>query len=958
MEFRDLGPLLVEDDDLARPPGGARLSTVLAVLLARVGETVAAPALVEAIWGADASARSVKVLESHIWRLRKILEPDRGPRAAPTVLRTEPTGYRLAVDPAHLDSHRLVATSASARALLLAGRHGEVLAASEQALARWRGPFCEDVADTGWLAPVRERFSDLRLDLAEHRADALMAVGQPERAAHELAALVSEHPLRERLWERRILGLYRSGRQAAALAAHDQVRRLLAEELGVDPGPALADLHQRILTHADGLRPPPAPETERPAVDLRLPGRRRSILGRDTECAEIASRLRPGALVTVLGPGGVGKTRLATEVAAGAGDRFPDGVWFVDLAPVTVADAVPAAVADALALSPVPGASAQDVVAAHLADRRALVLLDNCEHLIPGAGALVDRLLDRCPGTAVLATSREPLEVAGEVRHLLGPLPVPDGPPEELATSAVVRLFLERAADDRPDLDPGGPDGPLLRRICAAVGGLPLAVELAAARARSFELAEIAESLERSPGDLARSGPGPDRHATLLETVAWSYRLAGPDEQVLHRRLAVLPGPFTLEGAAALCRPAPLRAEQALDLLGGLAHRSLVTAVRPGTAGRATTFTQLVPIRAHADQVLAPGEREAATAARDRWVLDSVAAGPLPGAADQPAFYDWLDDNVAAVRACLRSLLVERPDPAGPRLAARLLVYWHDRERLVELSRWAQAAGDAAPVLAGFDRAVAGAVRGCADALAHDADAADGHLAATVPALAVPPVDRAPEAARLLFVIAICAWSGDAIGWATDAARAAVAVAERAGDRHTVLGGRAVLAASALLAGDADRAVALADAVLADNRAVGNQLAALFAEVTHSIAALFAADGAAGLRHGDAVLRTQLRLGTRNFAESLESRGAHLAHAGQPEEAARTFAVSSALSARQGRTWPWHPGTEERLAAVRAELGPDEFAGHWASGLRTGRLDPTELVAGLVLDGPGVEARL
>ncbi|ODU29022.1 MAG: hypothetical protein ABS80_02065 [Pseudonocardia sp. SCN 72-51] len=934
VQFRDLGPLLV-DDGVARPPGGARLSTVLAVLLSRVGEPVGTATLAEAVWGAEPPARAGKVLESHVWRLRKVLEPDRGPRALPTVLQTDPLGYRLVVAPDRLDSHRLATAADAARASLAAGRHDDVVAVSAEALALWRGSFCSDVADTGWLAPVRERFSELRLALVEQRAAALVALGQPERAAHELAAAVAEHPLREPLWELRILALYRAGRQAAALTAYDTVRRMLADELGVDPGPALAALHQRILVQDDALTP--APAAPAPTVPVRLPSRRASILGREADLDRVAARLAPQALVTLLGPGGVGKTRLATEVAFAVRDRFPAGVWFVDLGAVAAPASVPVAVADVLAPTPVAGTTPEELVLGRLADRQALLVMDNCEHVLGAVADFVGRLLDRCPSAAVLATSREPLELPGEQRVPLGPL----------ATDAAVRLFLDRSADARPDddrVDPTGPDRPLLRRICAAVGGLPLGIELAAARTRTFELAEIADSLDRAPGRLSRSGPGPDRHATLLETVDWSYRLAGPDEQILHRRLAVLTGVFTVDAAAALCAVEPLHPDQALDVLGGLVHRSLVTARR--TPGRATSFAQLVPIRAHADHTLTPTERDAVVAARDRWVLDHVLAGPLPGAAGQRAFYDWLDDNLAAVRTVLRSLLVERPAPAGIELAARLVFHWHDRERLVELVRWAELVGDASRVVGVTD--VARAVQGCAAALGHDADAATAFFSDAVPALAAAPPPRRADAARLLFVVSVCAWTGDLVEWATTAASAAVTLADQAGDPHTAQGGRAVLAASALLGGDGDRAVALADAVLADP--TGNQLAILFAEVTHSITAQFGGDGETGLRHGDAVLRSQLRLGTRNFADSFESRGAHLLNAGQLDEAARFYALSSALSAGQGRGWPWHPGTDERLTTLRAALGPAEFGKHWDSGLRMAGLDPTELVAGLVGD--------
>ncbi|WP_158539863.1 AfsR/SARP family transcriptional regulator [Williamsia limnetica] len=953
MEFRDLGSLLIESDGLSRPPGGARLSTALAVLLARAGEPVTTATLIHAIWGDDAPERSVKVLESHIWRLRKVLEPGRGPRGAPTVLLTDQTGYRLAVSPDKIDSRMLESASVSMRRLLGENNLAEALAISEKALSRWRGPYCDDVADTGWLTPIRARLSDIRLDLIECRAAALREAGQPELAVNELAAVIAENPLRERLWVHRILGLYQSGRQAAALDAFEHIRRVLADELGIDPGPELTQVHHQILNQDDQLRPRTGQQIGNRPVEVRLPSRRSTIIGRADDQAAVTASLDAAHLVTVLGPGGVGKTRLATEVAFSVRNDYPEGVWFVDLAPVDQPESVPAVVANTLGLRPVADTPTTQLIGDHLTSRRLLMVLDNCEHLLAGVAGFVDQILEVSERSKVLATSREPLEVPGERRYQLAPLdvPTPDSTPAEFSESAAVQLFVDRMGDalDRPDRS--GREGATIARICAAVGGLPLGIELAAARARVFDLGEIADSLDGAPGQLTRSGHGARRHSNLLETVDWGYRLAGNDEQILHRRLAVLPGPFTLEAAARLCSIAPLSAEHALDLVGGLVHRSMLVSTRPTTPDRTTSFVQLVPIRAHADRELAEAERRQACAVRDRWVVGRITDSPDPGRAEQSAYYQWLEDNQASVRAVLRSTLVDAPHVDGLAMLWRLIFFWHDREETVEFLRWAELADAAMAQMRpnAFDAAVGQAVTGCAQALAHNTDAAEKALAQAIPILSHPPEDRVADAVRILLVVSVCAWTGDVFDWALKAASSVPALAEPA-DEHTVLVARSILAASALVGGDGATALAQADAVLADNIAVGNNMAALFANVTHSIAAKFSGDGVLGLKYCDEVLRTQKLLGTHNFSESFETRGSHFANAGLPDEAARNYGLSYALSMRQSREWPWHPGTDELLDEVRAHLGV-EFERHWDSGIRMGEVDPVRLIDDLDLRG-------
>ncbi|WP_207838302.1 BTAD domain-containing putative transcriptional regulator [Williamsia soli] len=952
MEFRDLGPLLIESDGLSRPPGGGRLSTVLAVLLTNAGEAVSAAALISAIWGADPPARSAKVLESHIWRLRKVLEPERGPRAAPTVLVTDPLGYRLLVSDDKIDSKNFAIASQSVRDALAKGDIDSALALSDVALARWRGPYCDDVVDTGWLAPVRARLADLRLDLVETRAAALQEAGQPERAVNELAVVIDENPLRERLWLYRIVGLYQSGRQAAALDSFGHIRQMLADELGVDPGPELRQLHQQILNHDERLRPRVSSVAKIASAEVNLPRRRSTIIGRGADESAVTALIESSPLVTITGPGGVGKTRLATEVGFTVRDSFPDGVWFVDLAPILQAESIPAVVANTLGLRPTADTALARLVREHVSSRRLLVVVDNCEHLLGGVADFVDQILDAGGDVHVLATSREPLEVVGEKRYALSPLPVPavDGTGTDIGESSAVRLFLDRAAGGRGHIDLDGDDGLAVARICAAVGGLPLGIELAAARSRTFELREIADSLDGAPGHLARSGPGPQRHSSLLDTVDWGYRLAGHDQQVLHRRLAVLAGPFTLEAAARLCTIAPLNIEQALDLVGGLVHRSMLVSVPPTSPARRTTFFQLVPIRAHADRELDAVERRQLVRTRNRWVTETLLAAPHPGAPEQPEHYAWLEDNQSTVLAVLRSTLIEKPDLAGLAILWRLIFFWHDREQFVELLRWSEVADAAfgSADLAPFDGAVVAAIGGCAEALGHNTVAAERKLAQAIPVLADPPSDRKNDATRLLFVVAVCAWSGDVFEWSTRAAAAALELAVTTGDAHSALGARGILAAAALVGGDSASAVEQADSVLNQNSAVGNNMAALFANITHSIAAKFAGDGTLGLRYCDDVLRTQKRLGTHNFSESFETRGNHFFNAGRPDEAARNLGLSYALSQRQSREWPWHPGTDAQLEAVRAELGTD-FDGHWNSGVRLGQVDPVQLISDLDL---------
>ncbi|WP_031167237.1 ATP-binding protein [Streptomyces durhamensis] len=518
MRFGILGPLDIRTDD-GDPidPGGPRPRALLTLLLLDAGRPVATERLTDGLYGAEPPADAAGALQSQISRLRRRLAPH-------TRIEAGPAGYRIGVPADHVDAHRFERLAREGREALAAGDFRGAADRLRTALALWRGPALPDLpgshADTA-------RLEELRLAAVQDRIEADLASDGGPELIPELRSLLATHPLSERLYGQLMRALHAGGRPAEALAVYEEARRTLADELGADPSPELAALHLELLRGA-------APGRSRP----RLPAQLTRFVGRDAELARIPALLADVRLVTLTGPGGAGKTRLAIEAARARADAY-----LVELAPLTDGTRIPYAILAALGIREGLRNATTDVsgrLLAALEDRELLLVLDNCEHLVEDAARVAALLLGRCPGVRVLATSREALGITGEV---LVPVPA-------LAPEPAGRLFLERARAVRPGFD----GHPRVADICRALDGLPLAIELAAARLRTLDPQELADRLDDrfrllSRGDRTKA----PRHRTLRAVVEWSWDLLDAEERELAGRLTVFSGGATVDAVEAVC---------------------------------------------------------------------------------------------------------------------------------------------------------------------------------------------------------------------------------------------------------------------------------------------------------------------------------------------------------------------------------------------------------------------
>ncbi|MFF1445225.1 BTAD domain-containing putative transcriptional regulator [Streptomyces sp. NPDC058295] len=720
VRYRILGTTqALRTDGVPVAVGGARLRALLAVLALRAGRSVPAGLLVEEVWAGDPPADAPGALQALVGRLRRALGAG--------AIDSAEGGYRLAAAPDDVDLHRFERLTGDGIRALADGDPAKAAVVLDDALALWQGPALADLPDR---AAEAARWEARRLDAVRARHTAAIALGQAERSLPELTALCDAHPLDEPLQALRLRALREAGRMAQALAAYDEVRRLLADRLGADPGPELRALHTELLAPGDpgspgdpgGLgapgghgKPPrsvgsaspsrasaPASPALPPPPLGNLRARLTSFVGREADIAALRGDLASARLVTLLGPGGAGKTRLSQETAETVRDTARDGVWLAELAPVADPDAVPQAVLTAVGAreTVLYGAGAEEMrVAAerhddplerlveHCARRRMLIVLDNCEHVVEAAARLVEELLARCPEVTVLATSREPLGVPGEVLRPLDPLP------ERVA----LRLLADRGAAARPGFRPDADDetAAACAEICRRLDGLPLAIELAAARLRMLTPRQIADRLD-DRFRLLTSGSRTvlPRQQTLRAVVDWSWDLLDEDERDVLARLSVFARGCDLAAVEAVCTPSILAPDAShghrscLDLLASLVDKSLVVAA-PDPRGD-MRYRLLETVAEYAGERLDESGRRAAAERAHLTYYRELArtTDPLLRGPGQRDAIDRFQLEYENLRTALGRAVAARDEQEALCLALSLVWYWQMRDLRIEARTW------------------------------------------------------------------------------------------------------------------------------------------------------------------------------------------------------------------------------------------------------------------------------
>ncbi len=868
-----LGPVEVRVDDRAVELSSASQRLVLAMLLLAAGQLVPADRLIDELWGEALPRDPPAALRTQISRLRRALGPAGGS------LVTAAGGYRLSLQRRQLDAARF--EDALAAATQADGERG--LRILDEALGLWRGPALAEFADRPFAQPEAVRLEELRVVARERRAELVLSLGPAEDAVAALQAIVAEHPERERARGLLMQALYQGGRHTEALATFRSWRGYLAEDLGLDPSPALERIEQDILRHAL----PMAQSLAQP-VRRALPLPVTSFVGRDEDRLAVTELLGEVRLLTLHGPGGVGKTRLALEVIARIGTGYRDGICFCDLAAIARPASVTRAIATAAGVSERAFRRLDDQLIEALAGLKLLLVLDNCEHVADGIAVIAHRLLRETRDITVLATSRERLEVDGEHVWPVKPLPA-DGP-----GSPAVRLFLDRARAADPAAGQETGDAEAIADLCAGLDGLPLAIELAAARLPGTTAGQLADNLQDRFGLLTAGHRADSRHRSLRAVADWSYQLLTTAQRRLFDELSVFRGWFDIGAARAITAPDDDGIEVARLVLH-LVDRSLIIAGRDGGAAR---YRMLETLRGYGlERLQERGELDAARGRHARWAVELVtqAARGLRGAGEA-GWAARLDSHIGDLRAA-HSWLTGHDTELSLRMCAEL--HWYALLRCQsEVFRWAEvsaaaAAGSRSPF---YPQALASAAWGAvyrgdlqaADTGAHAAlDAAQGLAPITARralealgdvAIYTGDLDRAAD--RYLRAYDLSVEAGDWLDAAWDAGSAAVALAY--GNHLTEASRLASKGRDAAVRSGAPSALALVLSVLGEitattdpgqarqhlQRAVelaqpaGSRLVAGFAEV--SLATLHARHGepATALRYYHQVISQWRQAGT------------------------------------------------------------------------------------------------
>ena len=889
MEIRLLGAFEVVADDGPRALGGLRQRAVLAVLAVHANDVVPTERLADDVWSGEPPPSAVPTLQRYISHLRRALE------GLPAAIETRGPGYVLTVDPEHIDARRFERLVDEARPMASKSPQAAI-DRIEEAVVSWRGAPLADFSYDEFALPEITRLEELYMNALEVRFDAALELARYSDLVPELEAIVAKYPLREKFRGQLMRALHASGRRADALRVYRDGRELMIEELGLDPGVELQRLEQAILLQDESVEP-----IETARAEGNLPVETTTFVGRDSDIAAVTDRLDRSRLVTLTGPGGTGKTRLALRVAAQRSSAFPGGVWLAELGALANGELVPREVANQLGIRDDNSGDATELIAASLAKQRCLIVIDCCEHLIDPVAALVDRVLKAGDGARVLATSREPLGVPGETPWPVLPLAVPPRRLDVHHLAAIedfdaVRLFVDRAntmagfvASDR--------DAVSIAEICRRLDGIPLAIELAAARTRVLIPAELASRLDDRFA-LLKDGnrTALPRHRTLRAMIEWSYDLLTATEQSVLDRLSAFAGVFGLDDAEAVCADDTLCAFDVIDAVASLVNKSLVT--RADTDADTTAYRLLDTIRQFGEERLAASSVEHAIRERHAAHFVSVAArmGPLVRGPQARTALDALEARHDDCRGALTWLLAnERADDAH-KLSASLVSFWDTRYYADEGRRWLDRALALAPTnpewwvkaaagaafLAWLVDDFTAAASWCEAGLARcdESDVANRARLQSIRAEVTRNLENDPVLAtqQALEAAALCRDAGDvwgeanvnrlltlvafdrnALADATAYATECLRLFELSGDREGITGARSLLAGCARDAGDFARARELYEDSLVHFDEIGEPLGA--ALMVRSLASLAVMEG--DYERADRLARESLRRNER-----------------------------------------------------------------------------------------------
>jgi predicted ATPase/DNA-binding SARP family transcriptional activator len=953
MEVRVLGPLEVVHDGCPVALGSPKERSLFALLTVHANEVVSLDRLVDELWDGNPPDQAASAVRVYISHLRKTLPADR--------LLTKGTGYVLQLDDGELDAARFAATVTTSRAKLAAGDAATAATSLTAALALVRGEPFVDVAATPSVTAEAARLTEAHVAALEDRIDADLQCGRHREVVGELTTLVGEHPLRERLWGQLIVALYRCGRQADALRAYQQARAKLVEELGIEPGPELRQLEKLILDQDDTLA---APRT----VNVRhnLPAARTSFVGRERELAQVHDLLERSRLVTLTGIGGVGKTRLAIEAAKAELSAFPDGVFLVELATVKQPDVIAykTAVTMGLEIGPTEVDMAERLLQA-LARAKALLVYDNCEHLIDGVAELVDQVLQRTEHVVVLATSRESLGVGGEQSWRVPSLSLP-GDDDRVEGSDAVQLFRDCARRVDASFEVTSANRSAVAQVCRQLDGIPLALELAAARLRMLTPQQVADRLDDRFRLLTGGGrTSLPRHQTLQAAMDWSYDLLDEDGRVLLRRLAVFVGGFTLEAAETVCGGG-------LDEVARLVDKSLVI-VEDGR------YRLLETVRQYAlDRLIAAGEVDDMRRRHCEWfvpVADRCANFALNdeqralARAERENFiaaFEWAQqqgDGVASIRLGLPLTnfsflniwsLEGSPFAMIARIDEIVATLTEPRD-LIALARFhtgiaALFQGDAALArtrahealehAVGITRGESIQLLGWIDHVEGNSERAYREFEESYELLSTRGDSGAAWAALGMSLTHL---ANDELDAAERKLEDAVGIGRRVADSSVLPTVLAQCARVAALRGEMDRSRALIEESID-----AGEVAGVSVSIISSLLALAHAAYAADDRQGCVAFTARYleRVAGQAIGVALGEALAIMGVLGEGEPHELTRLLASAVTLSGLSTWPATPwlrtAVDEVLANVRHVLGDDEFEHEWAAG---DVLSPSEAVA-------------